>query len=78
MKRSTSDTAQRVSHLAYKLGDVTYVPHYRNFNVFVGPGYPRATCRRYTANELVNAGAKPVDQMMWPRGEHGIITDGNL
>ena len=78
MKRNISESSPLVNYVTYKLGNITYLPHYRNWNVFVGPGYPRTNRRRYTAAELVNAGAKSADQMLWPRSEHGIITDGNL
>lgn len=78
MKTSKSEASQLMTHIAYKLGGITYLPHYRNWNVFVGPGYPRATRRRYTSTELVNAGAVAVEQMLWSRGEHGVINDVNV
>lgn len=78
MKRNSSEAAPLVTNVAYKLGGITYLPHYRNWNVFVGPGYPRANSKRYTKAELVNAGAEAVEKMLWSRGEHGVINDVNL
>ena len=57
----------------YKLNGVTYVPHFRNVAVFVGPGYPRHTKQRYTADELVAAGAVKAVAMLWSRSVHGKV-----
>jgi hypothetical protein len=78
MKRSTSEASQLMSHMTYKLDGITYLPHYRNCNVFIGPGYPRANRKRYTSTELINSGAVAVEQMLWSRGEHGVINDVNV
>ena len=77
MKRNTSDSAPLVAQLTYKLGDITYVPHFRNSSVYVGPGYPRATQKRYSEEQLVSAGATAVNNLLWIRANHGIVTDGN-
>jgi len=41
MKRNTGEAAPVTAQAAYKLKDVTYVPHYRNSSLYVGPGYPK-------------------------------------
>ena len=76
--KSTPENLPRDSYVTYKLGDITFLPHYRNRNVFVGPGYPRHNTRTFTITELVNFGAVAVEQMLWPRGEHGVINNVNL
>jgi len=74
---SNAEPAVRTAQVAYKLGDITYVPHYRNHNIFVGPGYPIHTTRRFTASELVEAGAVSVPEFLWSRGAHGIVNEIN-
>jgi hypothetical protein len=74
--RNTKEAAPVSVQMAYKLGDIVYVPHYRNSSVYVGPGYPR-NAKRYSAEQLVLAGAAVVNQLLWPRGNHGIVTDNN-
>jgi hypothetical protein len=76
MKKNVQETAPLVPQLAYKLGGITYVPHYRNSSVYVGPGY-HLTHKRYSAEQLVLAGAAAVTQMLWIRGNYGVVTDGN-
>jgi hypothetical protein len=78
MKRNTSEAAPVTAQVAYKLQDVTYVPHYRNSSFYVGPGYPKFTRRVYTAAELVLAGAALVHAVLWSRANHGIVNDINL
>ena len=59
----------------YRKNGITYVPHYRNASVYVGPGYPRYNNRRYSEQELIDAGAKRQEQMLWPRSQYGIVSD---
>lgn len=75
---SNSEPAARTAQVAYKLNDVTYVPHYRNSTIFVGPGYPTHNKKRYSASELLAAGAASVPEFLWARGAHGVVTDSNL
>jgi hypothetical protein len=75
MKRNTSEAAPVTAQVAYKLQDVTYVPHYRNSSLYVGPGYPKFTRRVYTAAELVLAGAASVQEMLWSRGTYGTVNE---
>lgn len=59
----------------YVKNGVTYVPHYRNASVYVGPGYPRFTRARYAEHELIDAGAKREERMLWTRSLYGTVTD---
>ena len=77
MKRNTGEAAPCVAQIAYKLKDVTYVPHYRNCHLYVGPGYPKFNRTTYSAAELVLAGAAAVHEMLWNRANHGIINEVN-
>jgi hypothetical protein len=77
MKRNSPEAAPQMAQIAYKLNTVTYVPHYRNGSVYVGPGYPKATKQRYSAEELLGAGDKPVQALLWLRGTYGIVSDVN-
>jgi hypothetical protein len=61
----------------YVKDGVTYVPHYRNNSIFVGPGYPRRTQMRYTEIELQNAGATRTSSFLWSRGSVGEVSDKN-
>lgn len=73
MKRNTGEAAPVTAQVAYKLRDVTYVPHYRNSSLYVGPGYPKFNRSVYTAAELVLAGAASVHEVLWSRGTYGIV-----
>ena len=61
----------------YDLRGITYVPHYRNDNIYIGPGYPKHTLERYSAVELQLMGAKPRVEMLWSRGSSGRVSDSN-
>lgn len=75
MKINVQDAAKLIPQVAYKMGDVTYVPHYRNSSVYVGPGYPRFNKTRYSVEQLALAGAVAVHEFLWVRSNHGIVTD---
>ena len=64
-------------HHAFVLKGITYIPHYRNDAVFVGPGYGKHNFDRYTGPELLLKGAKPTTEFLWPRGQHGIVDRKN-
>ena len=53
-------------YVAYKLRGITYVPHYRSTNVYVGPGYAK-TGKEYSSKELISAGAVSVQETLWYR-----------
>jgi hypothetical protein len=71
------ESAPRDSQLALKLGNILYVPHYRNKTIYVGPGYPHLNKNRFTKDDLMTAGAKYVEKLLWVRGDHGVVTDDN-
>lgn len=73
----TPDSTPRDSQMCFIKHGVTYVPHYRNKNIFVGPGYPLLNQNRFTRDELLTRGAKCIDKMLWPRGEHGFVDAAN-
>jgi len=75
---ATQDSGALVENYGYKLYEVTYLPHYRNENLFVGPGYPRHNQRVYTVDELVKAGAYRLTMLLWSRGKMGVINKFNL
>jgi hypothetical protein len=57
---------------AFKLNGITYVPHYKNKNLYVGPGYPVGAGNplpkfSFTARELIDAGAEKLELPLWPR-----------
>lgn len=68
-------TKDLIETTVYVKNGVTYVPHYRNISVFVGPGYPRYTRARYAEHELIDAGAKREERMLWTRSLYGTVTD---
>lgn len=69
--------ADKFEAVVYDLKGITYVPHYRNKNLYVGPGYPRHNLMRYTEAELQLRGAKPRVEMLWPRADNGRVDDRN-
>ena len=72
------DRAPLVENYAYQLKSVTFLPHYRNENIFVGPGYPRQTTTVYTADELLKAGAERIVISLWSRGKMGVVAKNYL
>ncbi len=52
----------------YVKGDITYVPHYQKFGVYVGPGYEGLPMQKtYTEQELEFHGAKKQSLLLWNR-----------
>jgi hypothetical protein len=72
-----SEKAPVVETTTYVLDGITYVPHYRNSAVFVGPGYPRHTTQRYSALKLIDLGAEKQGKHLWTRGTFGIVDTAN-
>jgi hypothetical protein len=72
-----SDSVERYPTATYRLGEVLYVPHYRNSSIFVGPGYPKRDNRTYTVFALEDAGAVKETRMLWSRGLFGEVTTAN-
>lgn len=66
----------------YKLGQITFIPHYKEAGLFVGPGYTRQSPdnsyrprrpdvgREYLPSELLAMGAKKTTHVLWSRA-HG-------
>lgn len=69
--------SDRFEAIVYDLNGITYVPHFRNKNLYVGPGYPRHNLMRYTDVEMQLRGAKPRTEMLWHRGDSGRVDDKN-
>jgi len=78
MKLMTRDATPREFQRVYRKGDVVYVPHFRNSDAYVGPGYPRFTKQRYSEYELVAGGAVQESMPLWVRGKYGLVNDANL
>ena len=72
------DTVDRIENHAFQLNAVTYLPHYRNDQFFVGPGYPTHNRSVYTISELMAAGATRISLMLWSRGKTGIVDHNRL
>lgn len=71
---------QKAEHYAekvYVVNGVPYLPHYRNKDVFVGPGYGKHNFIRYTAADLLVAGGKPQTLALWARGDDGVVDRRN-
>ncbi len=66
--------AERFRYRVYRLGDLTYVPHYEGFG-YVAPGYGVGTYHHYTAQELLNAGAIPTSALLWRRAKTLTLDD---
>ena len=50
--------AEHFPYKVYKLRGITYVPHYKNPDAYVGPGYPNNGRTWYTSEQLLAAGAQ--------------------
>jgi len=61
----------------YVLRGIVYVPHYRNKDIFVGPGYPRHNMTLYTAADLLALGAVESVDFLWSRGTSGRVDARN-
>lgn len=68
MSKVVEKVIERDEYSVYKLGGVTYVPHFQNDSVFVGPGHDK-TGIAYSANYLAGVGAKEEKAMLWRRGK---------
>jgi hypothetical protein len=67
------EEAEKTLTKVYKLGQVTYVPHYQDGSVYVRPGYGVFHRDVYTEKQLIEANAKPSSMMLWPRSRFGSI-----
>lgn len=66
-KKMVENESERAIYTVYTLGGVTYVPHFQNDSVFVGPGYDESGIA-YSAQYLIAAGAQPQEASLWRRG----------
>jgi hypothetical protein len=73
-----TDALETHMQTVYRLGQITYLPHYRNDSVFVGPGYPRHTQAQYSVADLLAAGAEKDTLALWHRGSGGTVNAQNL
>jgi hypothetical protein len=67
MKDNNKLIADRYEYIAYKWGQIIFVPHYRNSTTFVGPGYPELAPKMWEERELIAVGAQPIKLMLWSR-----------
>lgn len=65
--KTEAQIAERFSTKAFRLGAVTYVPHYDGSGYYVGPGYPTHTDILWTETALRSMGAKEVTEFLWHR-----------
>lgn len=72
-----NEKAEKYEYIVYDLKGITYVPHYRNNSVYVGPGYPTHNKARYSDVELMLFGATPRAEFLWSRGKTGDVSDRN-
>jgi hypothetical protein len=71
------DKAECNMQIVYYYNEIMYVPHYQNNSFFVGPGYPTHNKFRYSAHDLIQAGARKDVYPLWSRGISNPITDRN-
>ena len=72
MSKVVEKFIERGEYPVYKLGGVTYVPHFQNDSVFVGPGHDKSGIA-YRASYLIGLGAKEERAMLWKRGTSSVI-----
>lgn len=65
-----SEYDEKHQYVVYRLNGITYVPHYRDVNYYVGPGFPRQNSDIFTPDELLAVGAVPHGAFLWKRAEH--------
>jgi hypothetical protein len=68
---------ERVPSHALVLKGVPYLPHYRNADIYVGPGYGKHNFDRYSAQQLLLKGARYQPEMLWSRGVDGVVNEQN-
>ena len=77
MTRNAFESTPRETYKVFFMGNIMYVPHYRNSSVYVGPGYPRLNTNRFSERDLIELGAMSSKAHLWTRSEHGIVNDRN-
>ena len=71
------DHIERTNQQVWKKNGITYVPHYRKPDVFIGPGWAAKVITEkgktiyhpmeYTLQQLISAGAVASEMFLWPR-----------
>ena len=69
--------AERFPSHVLVLNGVPYLPHYRNADIYVSPGYGRSNFDRYSAQELLVKGAQYQPEMLWSRATGGVVNERN-
>lgn len=57
----------REEYKVYRLGKITFLPHYTLPGAYVGPGYGRQNQTTYTERELMQRGAVVGLEFLWRR-----------
>jgi hypothetical protein len=57
----------------YLRGGILYVPHYKDADKFVGPGYCKQNVNCYSADLLLNKGAVETSEMLWSRSKDHVV-----
>lgn len=63
---------ERTPYLVFQLGGVTFLPHYANESVYVGPGY-RTGDVAYSELYLRKCGATESTMNLWKRATTGLV-----
>ena len=77
MSSLKNQKAERFPMYLLVLNGVPYLPHYRNVDVYVGPGYGQTNFDRYSAQQLRLKGAKYQPKMLWSRDVNGVVNEKN-
>jgi hypothetical protein len=64
MANSGNEIMQLEKQKVFKLGEITYLPHYSHKGLYVGPGRSSVS---YTELQLTNNGAKASTEFLWER-----------
>lgn len=72
MTAPKEDKVETFLYPVWELRGITYVPHYLNTEVFVGPGYKEGKVA-YSAKHLKEHGAQPSTRMLWKRMSLGRV-----
>jgi len=69
---NTLEMAEHYEYSVLTLNGITYVPHYGNLSVYVGPGYSLGGTA-FSANYLKKKGAKESKKFLWHRGTFEVV-----
>lgn len=74
MNQNTTNAPLEESVVFTKDG-ITYLPHYRNNSLFVGPGYGKNNLKRFSEIQLLSMGAEKDKMFLWHRGTTGVVNE---